>query len=415
MTRKSDCLRISCLVDVLGLLALSLCLAAQISASNLESRDIQRPPKLKQVKHFEFTAEVLSLDLASGSELAAVAISGGAVRVWRLDTQETVWEHSMPGRLQDDELIRARFSPDGGVLAVSWFNRIRLYEVGTWKQIGSLGLKAEDVPELLELRPTEDVPKVPKLKRRPKERPRITRIPDFAFTADGKYVIASYCRNECRIALDIMLYAEATGDDPVRLWEVSTGRMVWERRYEPDRVMAHVIPSPDGKLFAAVTVQKTDYVIHMNELVTGERIFSLPNFHWGRNFEPNVVFSPDSRQFITASTDPEGYRRELFGRLATYDSKTGEKVREFGNRRGALHADISPDGRWLAAANYKTAGFQLWDVQTGRAVARERPRINWWYWWGGPPNHICFDSDGGWLVVAHGDPGFVAVYELRNQ
>ncbi len=97
--------------------------------------------------------------------------------------------------------------------------------------------------------------------------------------------------------------------------------------------------------------------------------------------------------------------------MAVYDARDGNRVAEFSGESGECAADISPDGRWLAAPTPNFITFKIYDVQTRKVVAIERSEFPWG--WRGPPvDRVRFDPDGKYLVVASRKAGRLAVYQI---
>jgi WD40 repeat protein len=384
-----------------------------LAAFGSAERAERQAPRLYQVHREKLSAPILSLDLAADSELAAIALSGGWVRIWRLDTNETVREFKpLPEPVRDDEILRVRFSPDGRTLAVSCFNRVYLYDVHTWEEKGSLGLDAEDVTQVLLLKERSLPPPDTEFKAVDEKR-MVTRIADFAFTADGRHILTSYCRLDCRLHLlfDADVFAKTTDDDAVRLWEVESGRLVWERKCPGPPV--RVVPSPDNKLFGLV-IPWGKHQVHLHNLENGKRFVSLPPFDYHGIKTVPVFFLPGGNQFITASTAPSSRNDRRFEHLALYDSRTGRMLREFRSKHGSGDGDLSPDGRWLVAHNWTKRGFKLWDVETGRPSKTYFPKIGLLTQWGHIPTLLRFDPEGRWLVLVDCGEGYLAVYEIRR-
>jgi WD40 repeat protein len=238
----------------------------------------------------------------------------------------------------------------------------------------------------------------------------VTRISDFAVTADGRYILASYCRVDCQLLLqfEARLFAETTDGDAVRLWEVDGGRLLWEQKVPgpPERV----VPSPDNKLFGVVTTWG-ECEVYIHSLTSGERLVSLPP-SWCHDSPPPVVFLPGGDRFITFSTAPSSKKDRRFEHLALYDSRTGRMLHELRSKHGSGNADLSPDGRWLVAHNWTKRGFKLWDLERGSVVGTYFPKIGPLTWWGHIPNLLRFDPGGRWLVAVDSGEGYLAVYKV---
>ncbi len=242
------------------LLGAGLSLSAQIPLAGSKPNDGMGKPILREVRFEDFPDAILALDIARGSSLTVVAFSDRRVRVWRLETGEIVHDFTFgeyrrrrpsQGGTGRDEPIRVHFSPDGKVLAISYLSRIYFYDVSSWNEVKSLGVGGEDTSPgpsgqgtaTSETGGSRDPEDKPPPRTRGDGR---TRVADFAFTTDGRYILASYCREECHItlSLDTVLWAHPTGQDPIRLWDLATGEIVWQRFCDPTVILVRVVPSP---------------------------------------------------------------------------------------------------------------------------------------------------------------------------
>lgn len=384
----------------------------------------RRAPRIQKVREEQFPSSILALDLAATSNLAAVALSDGRVRVCRIDTGATVHEFTFTTpdselRLADQtEPVRVRFSPNGKILAISHLSRIYLYDTTGFAEMASLGVQDEDA-----VRPR----KRPGLTRRPdREEERTaqqmgegyqkrmaqgdgaTRLTDFAFTKDGSSVIAAYCRGACYD--DPIHFRRAdfpSGKDPVRLWALASRRLLWERTYGPDVVVERVVPSPDGKVFAAVLGSST---VQICGLQNGNPLHSVQRTRVLVGATPSVLFTADGTQVITFLARPADKKFRPWERLALYNVQNATSLAEFSGTIGQCDADLSPDGRWLVAPTPNLVTFKIYDVETRQpiAVARDFP----WGWGGPPVDRVRFDPDGKYLVVASRKAGRSAVYQI---
>jgi WD40 repeat protein len=133
-----------------------------------------------------------------------------------------------------------------------------------------------------------------------------TRITDFAFTPDGSAILAAYCRGGTFDYPGDFSFASVSGKDPVRLWDVRSGQLLWEHVYSPKAVIKRVVPSPDGKLFAAVGKEEEprEDTLQIHDLNTGERLYALPGIWFLSRGRSSILFTPDSKRLITIRADP---------------------------------------------------------------------------------------------------------------
>lgn len=395
-------------------------------------------PDLHEVRLEKLSKSILAVDIANSSNLAAVALSDMHVRLWNLDSGQVIheWAFSEPPtdrrlRLDDDvEPISLRFSPDGKTLAVGFLNAIHLYDVETWQEKATLAVSGEDI-----LRPDIKVtPATPQLSRRTageaneeKAKPEPTlnqtikdlsaqrergdgrmRILSFEFARNGSSMLAAYCRGAC--------YASTwrghqwmfpTGKDPVRLWDVSSANILWERLYDPKGVAARVAPSPDGKRFAAVNSELGHCAVGVYDLNDGRALWSQalgPCLG-----PPSVQFLQDSQSFITNRIQEGDRKNKLWRKAAVYDTSTGKKIADLTDSEGIGEANVSSDGRWLASTTWGGRHFQIWDLRAKKVVITQTvgEKKRWLRL-----DRICLSPDGRWLVVGNNASGDLAVYRF---
>ncbi|MBZ5671655.1 MAG: WD40 repeat domain-containing protein [Acidobacteriia bacterium] len=383
--------------------------------------------RIKKIREDRFSGPIHCLALAASRGLAAVALNNGRVHVWRLDSGETV--HDFAFAEPDSELrnigytvepIRLHFAPDSSALAISFLGRIHLYQTTNWTETANLGVPGEDVvrprkPPVLGRRPDHEENRTAKqmaedhVKRRA-QGDGAARITDMAFTPDGSRILAAYCRGEYfdESYHSYHFYFFSSGNDPVRLWDVRGSRLLWERIYRPGGAVERVFPSPDGRRFAAAPQSGPPQVC---DLSSGEPLYSLPGVAHLFGQPPSVLFVQDGAQFITLSAAPGDNILRASGRLAIHDSRDGAEVGGFSERAGGYEADISHDGRWLAAVTTNGITFKIYDMQTRKVAFVERRQFPWG--WRGPlAETVRFDPGGSYLVVASRAEGRVAVYQI---
>lgn len=447
-------------------LLLPLGASGERQASRVETRE---------VAHYTLPGLIQSLDLARDSDLAAAGVtralgetvvlvfrprSGATVREITFDTPISIYKLR-----RGLEPIRVRFSPDGQILAVSYVNRIHLYQVGTWVELRALGIDAEAVVSLpappKSIEPAKEPQSLPDPEANPaeyqrqwaeiladwarftkedaREAERIqqhgdgrTRVTDLAFSPDGRHLLASYCRGQCWLvgSDDRHIFWYAGGDDPVRLWDVSTGRPIWEKYYDPREVVATVTISADGKRFAVasegrgVRFDGKGVGFFVGDIVTGEQLFVLPRIYF-QGYTPSVSFTPESQLVLTRWDAPITSRKQHRARpwtyryLAAFDAQTGGKRAEIRDPDGTLEAALSPDGRWLVTSGWRiTTGWgspkkmKIWDFADQRAVADidisktvlSRRIVDW----------IRFSPDGKHLLLANSTEGLVVAYSWQT-
>ncbi len=266
-------------------------------------------PAIRDVHVERLPAPILSLDVAPGSDLAVAAMSDGRVRAWRLDTGELVHEFGFiepetDQRQKDEgevEPIRVHFTPDGKTLGVSYLSRVHLYNVGVWSELKTIGVEGEDLmrpipqPQLssrpaVEKDPDDINTGTRKWLQRKAQGDGRTRITDFAFAANGAWLVVSYCKESCYDRPSLFAFSFAGGHDPIRLWEVRGGRLLWEYYCGANQIPRRVAPSPDSKLLVVVVGRGMQF----RELATSRELRSItfpPHLHPHEPYD--VAFAPD--------------------------------------------------------------------------------------------------------------------------
>lgn len=261
---------------------------------------------LREIRTEDLNSYVLAFDVAHTSDLAAVALSDLSVHIWKLGSKTVDHVITLPmpetdQRLKldgDFEPVSLRFSPDGKTLAVAFLSVIRIYDVEAWQEQKSLGVEGEN-----DLRPdVTPTPQTPQLKHRTseqaqaeKDKPTLTlnegtkawfaemargdgrtRITDFAFSSNGSSILAAYCKAECYARPGGRRRAFPSGKDPVRLWDLGSNRVVWEREYDSNGLIVRVVIAPDTRRFAAVDAERAHCAVQIYEMADGREVSSLP-------------------------------------------------------------------------------------------------------------------------------------------
>jgi WD40 repeat protein len=281
--------------------------------------------------------------LPDGKTLVAVGEREGGgvtVRLVTLETGAELRKFAVPSEKEDQFPIVA-LSPDGRVLAVGTDGEIRLLDVATGKERGTL----------------QSLKKIVRMMFAPDGRTLFTKW--AFFTEEGELVEKSE-----GVTITTRIPPKAV-DPEIRLWDVDS--MTEFRRPEGDaQTVGKVIFSPDGKTLAATDGD----AIRLWDVATGKGIRTFR----GHQKDANVVaFSPDGKTLAA------GYGKTVFGMggpvqsdggtILFWDVATGEMRRKLeGHKFGVAWLAFSPDGRTLVSVEHGE-GIKFWLVGTDKAAA----------------------------------------------
>ena len=193
---------------------------------------------------------------------------------------------------------------------------------------------------------------------------------------------------------DGSLLASASGDETVRLWDVTTGRPHGQPLTGHTAAVREVAFSPDGSLLASASGDET---VRLWDVTTGRPHGQPLTGHTGPVFD--VAFSPDGRLLATASGDET---------VRLWDVATGlpDGAPMTGHTDEVRGVAFSPDGRLLATAS-RDQTARLWEVASGQPYGRPIAGHT------GSVNHVAFSPDGR-LLASASDDQTVRLWELPS-
>jgi hypothetical protein len=220
------------------------------------------------------------------------------------------------------------FSPDGKLLAAGTLDgRIKLWDVATGEERRILWTGA--------IRPVDAL----------------------VFSPDGKWLASSTCVRE-----DPKADCEQPAVGQIQLWELATGALRQTISAHWGAIWALAF-SPNGRLLASAG---EDALVHVWEIKTGSRVFSIKNGIWGVPFHA-IAFSPDGQLLATdyclkyrpgSCDQPE---------VRLWNGATGDLVRILSGLTGynsIVHTiSFSPDGKLLAAGMFQD--IKIWKASSG--------------------------------------------------
>ena len=198
-------------------------------------------------------------------------------------------------------IVGIAFSPDGRVIAstsaanpTNASDRVRLWEVQNGHALGII-----DAPQ----------------------------VNSLYFSPDGKTLVTG-----------------GLGANPLQLWSVASRQVV--RRFDLDLGVWAVAISPDGKMIAAATYDKT---VRLWDVATGRMLRTLIGH---TELVQSVEFSPDGTTVVSASADAT---------TKLWEVATGRELRTLnGHTATVLSVTFSPNGKMLGSGS-SDGTVRLWD------------------------------------------------------
>jgi WD40 repeat protein/formylglycine-generating enzyme required for sulfatase activity/poly(3-hydroxybutyrate) depolymerase len=153
------------------------------------------------------------------------------------------------------------------------------------------------------------------------------------------------------------LLAVALANQPIKLWDVTSGQVVRIFDEQADNAAFSIVFSPDGALLAAGGLDGT---VRLWDVEGGQIAGTLE--YGNESGVHDVAFSPDGSVLASGGTDPT---------VRLWDVASGQVVHTLRHRDGLYSVAFSPDGTILAVAGVERT-VRLWDVESG-SVLRTLP------------------------------------------
>jgi WD40 repeat protein len=298
-----------------------------------------------------------------GGKLIASTSNDYTIRLWDPSTSKEMrrWR-------SEDTWHPVAFTPDGKALAFSDYDKksfIRVVELDTDKQVQRLDTE---------------------------------RTRDLAFSGNGK----------------LLLTADFTR---IEVWDVPQGKLLRELDDVPETKLPPLKPfgdqgpwftytlhslniSPDGTKGAAAFVRtNTECNLYLWDTATGK---TIPGWPGKKQLNAPIAFSPDGKALAAVQE-----RKKSENDVVLWDFAREEIVKRFPIADISCNCvAFSRDGKLLALGGYYKSIVQVYEVATGKEIARFQAHEG--------PVTLTFSSDGATLITGSED-STILIWDLRSE
>lgn len=290
-------------------------------------------------------------------------------------------------------VVSVKFSPDGSVLSVGGYQKVRLLDTHSGKVLAELAGQADEVRSMAF---SPDGRKLAAAGGEPQREGEI-KIWDLA---SFRLITTLKGHKDCVYSVawspDGKLIATGSYDKMVKLWDVASGKEARNLQDHIDAVFS-VAFSPDGRRLASASQDRT---VKIWDVTTGKRLYTLSDASDGLT---SLAFSPAGDELAAAGYDKTIYIWQLGDEdghllhsliadedsilslawshdgktLVTASSDSSIRFRDINlDLKGVIERqpdwvgslDVSPDGKWLAAGRYN-GSLSIYDA-TNRKESR---------------------------------------------
>jgi WD40 repeat protein len=230
--------------------------------------------------------------------------------------------------------------------------------------------------------------------------------------------------NAIAISKDGKIFASASRDRTIKLWQLSTEQALFTLKGHSDSINCLVI-SPDRSHLISGSSDRTLKIWHLKT----KNVRTLGSWFSGHTDEVlAVAISPDGKKIVSGSADRtlkiwnlitgneintlSGYSAQISAVAISSDGKkliagglekqlrirnfsNGKVTRSLKGNSSILTLAISPDGQLLATGGFDR-NIKLWDLETGREIATLVGHLD-------RVSTVCFNPDGKTLISGSWD------------